>query len=207
MSELEHDELMGRIAAELRRPVPIDAGFDARLLAAVRAEARKGRRPGLTSAWSWLVRPRMVAISPVAGLALAAGLVGVVLLSARERGARVSAVTARTEQPPASAPSATASNVAAVHPATVTQLFVYLAPHAKSVALVGDFNGWDAIATPMRASAGGYWTASFPLTPGRHEYAFVVDGRRWVVDPAAPPVASDDFGSPNSVITIADATS
>jgi hypothetical protein len=40
-----------------------------------------------------------------------------------------------------------------------------------------------------------------PLEPGRHEYAFVVDGERWLADPAAP-TTGGDFGTPNSVVTV-----
>jgi 1,4-alpha-glucan branching enzyme len=75
------------------------------------------------------------------------------------------------------------------------------------VAHDGDFNDWDPTATPMRASANGVWSVVFPLAPGRHEYAFVVDGKQWAIDPAAPSPSADDFGSPNSVITVAEATS
>ncbi len=41
-----------------------------------------------------------------------------------------------------------------------------------------------------------------PLAPGRYQYAFVVDGRRFVADPAAPRAVDDDFGQPSSVVTV-----
>lgn len=69
----------------------------------------------------------------------------------------------------------------------------------KEVAIVGDFNGWDESATPM-ARTNGKWAAEVPLTPGRHVYAFVVNGQRWVVDPMAPQVPSDGFGPTNAVV-------
>lgn len=72
---------------------------------------------------------------------------------------------------------------------------------AQAVALVGDFNGWSASATPMvRRGPRGEWAAEVPLTPGRHEYAFVVDGRRWVIDPLAPQVPDAGFGPSNAVV-------
>jgi hypothetical protein len=72
---------------------------------------------------------------------------------------------------------------------------------AQEVALVGDFNGWDTAATPMRREGSGRtWSARVPLEPGRHEYAFVVDGRRWVVDPLAPQAADAGFGPTNAVV-------
>jgi 1,4-alpha-glucan branching enzyme len=81
--------------------------------------------------------------------------------------------------------------------------FVLVAPEARNVVLVGDFNDWDPAATPLhRAPSGGAWTAALPLQPGRHRYAFVVDGVRWMADPTAPPAPDDDFGSPGSVVTV-----
>jgi len=40
-----------------------------------------------------------------------------------------------------------------------------------------------------------------PLEPGVHDYAFVLDGERWVVDPDAPQV-DDDFGGANNRLPI-----
>ncbi len=72
---------------------------------------------------------------------------------------------------------------------------------AREVALVGDFNGWDESATPMaRRANDGAWSAQVPLTPGRHVYAFVIDGRQWLVDPLAPQVPDEGYGPANAVI-------
>ncbi len=72
---------------------------------------------------------------------------------------------------------------------------------AKAVAIVGDFNGWDAGATPMRPRNGqNSWSAQVELKPGRHVYAFVIDGTRWLVDPLAPQVSDAGFGPSNAVL-------
>jgi len=76
-----------------------------------------------------------------------------------------------------------------------------LAAKARMVTIVGDFNGWDEKATPMMArSTDGSWSAEVPLAPGRHVYAFVVDGKRWLVDPLAPQVPDAGFGPANAVV-------
>lgn len=81
--------------------------------------------------------------------------------------------------------------------------FELTAPEAGGVTLVGDFNGWDRQATPMRrAKAQGSWTVSVPLARGRHAYGFVVDGVRWVADPVAPLAPADGFGGVNSIIVV-----
>jgi len=84
----------------------------------------------------------------------------------------------------------------------VTVRFVLVAPDAKQVSLAGTFNQWDPQATPLvRAGATGVWTATLTLPAGQHQYAFVVDGVRWVPDPGAPAV-DDGFGRRNSVLTL-----
>jgi hypothetical protein len=76
------------------------------------------------------------------------------------------------------------------------------APTATRVAVVGDFNGWDVVATPLfRVASGAVWTVDVRMPPGRYGYAFVVDGRQWVADPTAP-LAPDAFGTPTSVIIV-----
>ncbi|MBL0170102.1 MAG: isoamylase early set domain-containing protein [Gemmatimonadaceae bacterium] len=72
---------------------------------------------------------------------------------------------------------------------------------ARAVAIVGDFNGWDERATPMaRRQRDGSWSVNVPMSPGRHVYAFVVDGARWVVDPMAPQVPDEGYGPANAVM-------
>ena len=85
---------------------------------------------------------------------------------------------------------------------TVTVRFVLFAPEAQQVALAGTFNQWDTAATPLlRTGTPGVWAATLTLPAGQHQYAFVVDGARWVADPAAPAV-DDGFGRRNSVLSL-----
>ncbi|HTI05245.1 MAG TPA: isoamylase early set domain-containing protein [Gemmatimonadales bacterium] len=88
------------------------------------------------------------------------------------------------------------------NPSLVTVRFVLSAPDARAVSLAGTFNQWDSHATPLvRTGVSGVWTATVSLPPGQHQYVFVVDGVRWVPDPAAPAV-DDGFGRRNSVLTL-----
>ncbi len=87
--------------------------------------------------------------------------------------------------------------------APVPVQFVFEAGSARRVSLVGDFNAWSADSARMeRAPDGGAWTVTVWMTPGRHVYAFVVDGERWVADPRAPAAPDADFGRPGSVIMV-----
>lgn len=191
MPEQQHEELIERIAAELRATPPLDHGFDARVMAEI--AALPPHVPGrMAAAARWLRQPRTLHVSPLAGLALAAGLVAVLVW----RGQPPRNLGPTTE-PTAAAPGV----LLARHGATLVQ-FVLVASDAKSVALVGDFNDWEPAATPLRNTSGGGWSVALRLPPGRHRYAFVVDGVRWIADPAAPPAPDDDFGSPGSVVTV-----
>ena len=78
--------------------------------------------------------------------------------------------------------------------------FVLEAP-AGAVTLVGDFNDWDPQAIPLERQDGA-WSVTLRLAPGRYRYAFVVDGDHWLSDPSHP-LAQDEFGTPTSVITVA----
>src|SRR5262245_24574255 len=79
--------------------------------------------------------------------------------------------------------------------------FVLVAPHASSVAVVGDFNDWDPARSPMQ-TAQGVWATTLPLAPGRYRYAFLINGVEWRADPGAPAARDDEFGTPSSVITV-----
>jgi hypothetical protein len=81
-------------------------------------------------------------------------------------------------------------------PATVYVQFRLLAGDAQNVALAGSFSGWQPDVA-LRPSPDGIWTVTLPLSPGVHDYAFIVDGQRWVSDPYAPQV-DDGFGGTHS---------
>lgn len=84
--------------------------------------------------------------------------------------------------------------------------FALPVPAAHEVVIVGDFNHWDTHATPLRRMTNGTWQTTVRLKPGAHVYSFVVDGTRWVPDPAAPLAPGTDFGAPNSLVTVAPGT-
>jgi hypothetical protein len=75
--------------------------------------------------------------------------------------------------------------------------FTYADPNAASVTWAGEFNGWNATASPMAKGGDGTWSIVIPLPPGKHQYKFVVDGQ-WIADPENG-VTAGDYG--NSVVT------
>lgn len=72
------------------------------------------------------------------------------------------------------------------------------APHARHVALVGDFTGWQPL--PMQRD-GKTWTATVTLEPGVYHFGFQVDDR-WTVPKDAPGIMKDGWGRTNASIVI-----
>ncbi len=52
--------------------------------------------------------------------------------------------------------------------------FVVLAPNARAVAVVGDFNGWDRRRHPMRVRGNGYWELFIPGAQVGDRYKFAI---------------------------------
>ncbi|MBK9306229.1 MAG: hypothetical protein IPM58_03880 [Nitrospira sp.] len=104
------------------------------------------------------------------------------------------------------APTGPAHTIAAQMEQAKPKVFVrliLLQPDAHSVSVAGDFNGWNPARTPLERSDGGMWTATIPLTPGRYQYMFVIDGKEWIVDPLADEETTDGFGAHNAVLDVA----
>ena len=157
-------------------------------MAAVRAEPL----PSRPSIWARVIAPRSWTMSPAAGSLLAAGLVGIGVLA----GALVSN---RGGRPPAEqVPPVASGHPVSLQASDTVVKFVFVAPTAGKVSVVGDFNDWDETRSPMmRLEKDGVWSITMPLSAGRHLYSYIVDGA-WRVDPAAP-VAGDGYGHMNSV--------
>jgi hypothetical protein len=184
----EHDDRLIRAIEVLKEPVSIDPGLDDRVMDQVESTPAPLTWAGrLWRASDWMRRGRTVTVSPLGGLAFAAGLVALVLAGR--------ALFAPVDMTPA-------TTLAGAQAQSVTQ-FVIVAPAAGAVSLVGDFNDWSASATPMqRVQGNGVWSVTVPLDAGRYRYAFLVDGDIWLSDPAAPPALDDEFGRPGSVVTV-----
>jgi hypothetical protein len=183
-------EFVDTIAARLRAPERAHPTFEQRLMEKVRAEGRM-LYPA-ASPRGWLRGERTVHLRPLRALALAAGIMAIVGVSGLAIGLRISGRSAVAAQ-----------SAATLAPDTVQVVrFVFVDSGAKSVELVGDFNEWAKGSTVLRRSgASGVWAATVSLSPGRHEYAFIINGSRWVADPLALK-SSDEFGTESSVIRV-----
>ena len=79
--------------------------------------------------------------------------------------------------------------------------FICVAPQAKSVSLVGDFNNWDPAANPMAQMPDRSWLLKLDMKHGHHRYAFLVDGAL-TLDPRAQGVTRNDKGERVSLVPV-----
>lgn len=161
-----------------RRPVTLSGALEARIMTRVRGRTT-ARWP---RAWRWLSAPTIPRWAMLVPVAAAAALVLVLRTPQVGQTGKPQAMTGQRD--------------------SVYVRFELYAPRASHVALAGTFNRWDAAATPLvRVGKDGMWTVTLALPSGQHQYGFLVDGRNWVPDPAAPTV-DDGFGRRNSVVSV-----
>jgi hypothetical protein len=178
MTEGDFERLYERAGAALRAPVLGEKDARDRLLREIHVESsRPPARRGVALLPWWTA-------AAAAGVAFVVGLgTGRASTASPSSSTRIAAVAADSVHRPVE--------------------FVFVAPAARNVSLVGDFNGWDAAATPMRRTDGrATWSVSVQLPAGRHVYAFVIDGDAWVADPQAPLAPEQWFGQRNSVVIV-----
>ena len=134
------------------------------------------------SVFDWLLRPRTIRLSPFTSLAMAAAAVAVFVLL--------------PNRPP---------DAQQLGPVAITEILVEFsleAPGATTVAVAGDFSGWESDFVLDDADGDGIWTGRIPITPGVHQYMFVIDGTDWVTDPGAQRYSDDGFGNRNAVLAV-----
>ncbi|HEB66043.1 MAG TPA: glycoside hydrolase [Chloroflexi bacterium] len=74
---------------------------------------------------------------------------------------------------------------------------------AQNAMLVGDFNGWDTQATPMRVLKNGDFSATLSLEAGKsYRFRYLLDGKRWENDWAADAYIPNEFGGDDSVVQV-----
>ena len=173
----EAEQALRWVAALDRTPVALSARLDERVMAQVRRHAKSpaGR------VWRWLLGSREIDIRfHVRPWALGFAAAAAVALVVVRPGLRTA---------PRSVPTYVR--------------FIFYAPGARTVSVAGTFNQWNPAAAPLvPTTSPGVWTTTVALPLGQHQYVFVVDGMRWVPDPAAPTV-DDGFGQRNSVVAVA----
>ncbi len=86
---------------------------------------------------------------------------------------------------------------------------VFKLPHttdADRISVVGDFNDWDATATPMNhRRSDAEWTAAVELEAGRrYRFRYLLDGKQWLNDWYADDYEDNAYGTCDSVVDLSD---
>jgi chromosome partitioning protein len=82
-----------------------------------------------------------------------------------------------------------------------TVVFSLLAPDAKEVFLVGEFNNWAKDENSRLENINGLWAKDLNLKKGSFRYKFVVDGN-WIADPDNPSQVKNPYGEMDSIIKV-----
>lgn len=73
---------------------------------------------------------------------------------------------------------------------------------ARSAQVAGSFTGWQGRPVAMERGRDGSFAAETSVPDGRHAYKFIVDGSRWIADPANPARDDDQNGGFNSILVL-----
>jgi hypothetical protein len=197
MSEsVERDPMIEKVRETLRSAPAAapDPRAVARVLSAVWASPKPSAWRRFVDAW------RVPALSRVGASAIAAGAL---LAGFVTRGALVPRVA--DEPTPVTGEFPTQGVVPVAYEAgTIPTQFVLENTTATEIAIVGDFNDWKVGEHKLVKLPNGLWTATVALPPGRHVYAYVLDGTLLVTDPRAPKSGDADYGREGSVVMVFD---
>jgi anti-sigma factor RsiW len=174
-----------------RAGAALPAGFERQVMA--RVAARPAPRPSLLArifSFGFSAGYPLQGAGALAGVAVA--LLGVGLFAGYHVGA------SRGRAPEVAVAVAAADSA----PQKTLVRFALRAPEARRVELVGSFNGWGSEGIALNRGSDENWVASVELQRGKYEYTFVIDGERWVPDPAAGQLVDDGFGGHNAVIEL-----
>lgn len=73
--------------------------------------------------------------------------------------------------------------------------------------LVGDFNNWSVVETPMQQDPDSNWSVALTLDGGRdYRFRYLANGTEWHNDWAADAYQPNEFGSENSVVSLKEGT-
>lgn len=147
--------------------------------------------PGLAARLREFFAPRRLAYGSLVAVAFVAGIFARDFMNP-ETVSTVAAIPEKVE--------AVAEEMAAL-PGKV--VFEFEAPEGDRVGLVGDFNEWGKKSLEMETrQADGRWIFELSLPPGRYQYAFEVNGKKWLPDPRSKGIIPDGFGGINSVLYV-----
>jgi len=78
-----------------------------------------------------------------------------------------------------------------------------VAPKAKKVTLVGEFNEWNTAALPMKKLKDGSFKVTCDLSVGsEYQFRYLIDGKTWENDWSADKYVYNGLSEDNSVVIL-----
>lgn len=76
-------------------------------------------------------------------------------------------------------------------------------PQADSMVVVGDFNGWDPSANPLKRRSNGLYSTAITLEKGnRYAFRYRSESGEWFNDAEADAYEHNDFGEQNCILAL-----
>ncbi len=73
---------------------------------------------------------------------------------------------------------------------------------AGNVSVLGDFNGWDAAAHPLKKRSNGTRSVTLELPIGEYRFKYCTEAGEWFCDPQVNDLELNEFNTENSVLII-----
>lgn len=75
--------------------------------------------------------------------------------------------------------------------------------NAESASLLGEFNGWNTAAPPMKKLKNGDFSATLSLDAGQtYRFRYLLDAKRWENDWEPDGYVQNAYGTEDSVVTV-----
>ena len=78
--------------------------------------------------------------------------------------------------------------------------FTFMGPPGETVTVAGNFNGWDPFMYELREGPAGSYSVTIPLPPGKYQYVFFHNGRRYPDSRNPKRVYSRDGSSVSEIV-------
>ncbi|MGD9996447.1 MAG: isoamylase early set domain-containing protein [Ilumatobacteraceae bacterium] len=73
----------------------------------------------------------------------------------------------------------------------------------QPVSVLGDFNGWDPMAHPLKKRRNGTLSATVEVAPGQSlRFKYLAGDGNWFCDPAADSVVHDEYQTVDSLLVV-----
>ena len=73
----------------------------------------------------------------------------------------------------------------------------------QPVSVLGDFNGWDPLAHPLKKRSNGTRSATIEVPPGQVlRFKYLAADGSWFCDPDADTVAHDEYATTDTVLVV-----